>query len=455
MSIESKILWKEGLFLCPQTFQQQERYLSHQLEQRTRYLEPYFWGVVELSIDQEQLQSGIFSLESCKGVFPDGTPFDIGESQLDLHISDNASGKLVYLAVGVSSNAIQQVTSDTEKNEYRTRRYIDTHQTYNDVETLDSPDKTESIEQGKLNFQLFISDSPQSNYTQIAIAKIKEQSGDQRAIKLDNDYIPPVLFTHSSSNVLRYVKRVQQQLDIRSEALASRLSNPSAGGISDISDFNMLQIMNRNRPLFDYLCQEERLHPHKLYLYFLQLVGELATFASSSRRPDKYSPYLHDNLERTFFQLFEDIHQYLQYSAIPKALSIPLHRAKDYPVYQSAQLMESVFTDHVRFILMASADVSQSELQSKLPKIVKIASTIDHLSELVRTVVSGVELEALQTVPRDIPYYTSSVYFELLYENSGSKVHWQKIVHSRNICLHVDGIIAGLKLEIWAIRGDQ
>lgn len=454
MSTESKILWKEGLFLCPQTFQQHERYVSQQLEQRTHYIEPYFWGIAELEIHQHQLESGILSIASCRGIFPDGTPFDIDETQLDLQIADSASGQFIYLALGAQSNSIRQVTSEADKSEYRTRRYIDSHQTYNDVETLDSPDKSETVEQGKLNFQLFVESEPQNNFTQIAIAKIKEKSSDNRAIKLDADYIPPVLFSHKNANIFRYIQRVQQQLDLRSEALASRLSNPSSGGISDISDFSMLQIMNRNRPLFDYFLKEERLHPHKLYLFALQLVGELATLAHEARRPDTYTPYLHDDLQLTFFQLMEDIHKYLQYSAIPKALSIPLTRRDNVPVYQSAQLMESVFTDHVRFIMMASADIPPGELQNKLPKIVKIASTIDHLSELVRTVVSGVELEALQTVPREIPYYNSSVYFELRYESSGSRTHWQKIVSSRNISLHVDGIIEGLKLEIWAIRGD-
>lgn len=454
MSTESKILWKEGLFLCPQTFQQHERYLSQQLEQRTHYIEPYFWGVAEISIHQHQLESGKFSLSSCRGIFPDGTPFDISDSQLELEITENASGKYIYIAIGSHTKNIQQVTSPQDKDEYRTRRYIDSQQIYNDTETLESPDKTETIEEGQLNFQLFVEDEPQNNFTQIAIARIKEQSNDQRSITLDEDFIPPILFSHMNANTLRYIQRIQQQLDLRSKALASRLSNPSSGGISDISDFNMLQIMNRNRPLFDYLLKEERLHPHKLYLYCLQLVGELATFANEARRPDTYPTYLHDNLQLTFFQLIEDIHKYLQYSAIPKALSIPLNRHDNVPVYQSAQLMESVFTDHIRFIMMASADIPPGELQSKLPKIVKIASTIDHLSELVRTVVSGVELKALQTVPRDIPYYSSSVYFELQYESPGSKVHWQKIVSSRGICLHVDGIIEGLKLEIWAIRGD-
>ena len=42
------VVWKEGMLLRPQHFQQSDRYYSHQLSMRTRLLTGYAWGFVSL-----------------------------------------------------------------------------------------------------------------------------------------------------------------------------------------------------------------------------------------------------------------------------------------------------------------------------------------------------------------------------------------------------------------------
>ncbi|MDG4584969.1 MAG: type VI secretion system baseplate subunit TssK, partial [Candidatus Competibacter sp.] len=45
MSWYSKVVWSEGMFLRPQHFQQQDRYLEALVRQSCRHLRPYDWGV--------------------------------------------------------------------------------------------------------------------------------------------------------------------------------------------------------------------------------------------------------------------------------------------------------------------------------------------------------------------------------------------------------------------------
>src|SRR5262245_48727456 len=77
MSWKNKVVWSEGLFLRPQHFQQQDRYVEGYVEARCRGLRNHSWGFAELTLDRDQLAIGKLVLASAAGVFPDGTPFSI------------------------------------------------------------------------------------------------------------------------------------------------------------------------------------------------------------------------------------------------------------------------------------------------------------------------------------------------------------------------------------------
>src|SRR5450830_1564803 len=82
MTWTNKVTWSEGLFLRPQLFQQQERYLENYAHKRSAPLSPFFWGFRHFSIDDESLNLGKLVLARASGIFQDGTPFDIpGDSQ--------------------------------------------------------------------------------------------------------------------------------------------------------------------------------------------------------------------------------------------------------------------------------------------------------------------------------------------------------------------------------------
>ncbi len=97
-----KVVWSEGLFLRPQLFQQQERYLEFYAHQRAVTITPFFWGFAAYEIDREALSYGKLVLRSGKGVLPDGTPFEIpGHTSPPepLTITPEHLGKMLWLAV--------------------------------------------------------------------------------------------------------------------------------------------------------------------------------------------------------------------------------------------------------------------------------------------------------------------------------------------------------------------
>ena len=103
MSWTSRVIWKEGMFLRAQHFQQQDRWMEHALRARVAALGPYWWGFGELDINRDALKIGEFALSAASGVFPDGTPFGFpggdtaGPSPLPL--GHQVRGTTVYLAL--------------------------------------------------------------------------------------------------------------------------------------------------------------------------------------------------------------------------------------------------------------------------------------------------------------------------------------------------------------------
>src|SRR6266446_4475400 len=55
MSVYSKIVWSEGLFLRPQHLQQQDRYFERYVETRCQALRSSSWGLTELEFERDLL----------------------------------------------------------------------------------------------------------------------------------------------------------------------------------------------------------------------------------------------------------------------------------------------------------------------------------------------------------------------------------------------------------------
>ena len=77
MSRNNKVVWSEGMFLRPHHFQQHVRYLENYIEGRCADTRSYTWGFKELQLDQQLLGLGKIAISAARGVFPDGTPFNI------------------------------------------------------------------------------------------------------------------------------------------------------------------------------------------------------------------------------------------------------------------------------------------------------------------------------------------------------------------------------------------
>jgi type VI secretion system protein ImpJ len=79
---------------------------------------------------------------------------------------------------------------------------------------------------------------------------------------------------------------------------------------------------------------------------------------------------------------------------------------------------------------------------------IKIGS-VERIKELVNLQLPGIQIRPLPVAPRQIPYHTGNVYFEL----DRSNKLWAELSASGGFAMHLAGDFPGIQLEFWAIRG--
>ncbi|MCD5995971.1 type VI secretion system baseplate subunit TssK [Pseudomonas sp. CDFA 602] len=444
MSWNNRVVWSEGMFIGTQHFQQHDRYLENLIDARSRPLSAGAWGFSELLIDQGLLAQGKLAIVSARGLLPDGTPFSIPHDDLapsPLSIDDSLRDGVVYLALPLKRAGARDTVEEGE--ELGGARYLSQ---VREVRDDNAPFENRApVAVGSRALRLLTTQDGLSDYAAIGVVRVREKRAD-RALVLDDSYIPPVLDVAASRPLTAFRSELQGLLRQRGEALAGRVVASGAGGASEIADFMLLQLVNRAEPLINHLSQLSPLHPERFYSELVSLAGEFATFSSSNRRPEEFPRYLHDDLTTSFTPVMHALREALSMLIDSKATPIPIVE-KAYGVHV-AMLADKNLIDTASFILVVRADIPSETLRGRFSQQSKIGS-VEHIRDLVNLQLPGIGLLPLPVAPRQIPFHAGSTYYEL---DRGSE-HWKQLMHSGGFAFHIAGEFPGLNLAFWAIRG--
>ena len=444
MSWDSKVLWNEGLFLQPHHFQQSDRYTESLVAGLARRVSPYAWGVSELEIDEEVLKVGQFALKSCAGLTQDGTVFrvpSIEDHPPALEVPENTKDCVIYLTVPQRrQGALEVDMSGAELSAARLRPA--------EIEVTDvtsSGKKAVTLGVGKMRLQFALEVDDLADRLVIPIAKIIEMRPDKEVI-LDKSFAPSCVDIRAAGPLEGFVREIDGLLGHRMTALSGRLSEGgSTKGTAEISDFMLLQTINRNLPIFRHYKEIENVHPEMLFRAFVSLAGELATFMTNEKHPPEFPPYQHDKLTETFNPVIKELRKYLSSVLEQTAISIPLDPRK-YGISVGV-IADRKLISTAGFVLAVKADIPAENVRRHFAGQAKIGP-VEEIRPLVNSALPGIQLRPLPVAPRQIPYHAGVVYFEL----DSDSPYWGKMTTSGGIAVHISGDYPGLKMELWAIR---
>ncbi len=444
MDWENKVVWSEGLFLQQHHFQQQDRYLDFQVRSNIRAIRSFAWGLDRLEINDQSLDAGMFSVSHGRGIFPDGTYFDIPgncEPPAALKLGDSVKNSVVFLRISAQRLGGSEF-GVAEKSDSVTRYFG------KEIEVMDSlEDSSEAatMEVAKLRLHYAIEGDDEAGYVSLPLARVLEVRADNQIV-MDREFIPPVLSIDVSETLKNYVGEIYGLLNFRGETLAKTASGAATGSVNEVQAFLLLQAVNRYEPLMTHLSEYADIHPLDFFRKLLELLGEFSTFGRVSKRPIQCPTYDHSDLQTTFAPIMEELRRILRIDIDVPALQIPLQIHES--GFRTGVVSDIHLFDTARFVLVTSGEHSVEAMRQHFPNQIKVGP-IESIRDIVSAAIPGIPIKPLPAAPRQIPDNPSAMYFELDKANR----YWAELPQSRAMALHLSERFLELDLQLWAIKG--
>ena len=438
------------MFLQPHHFQQEARYVARLVDARARCVSPYAWGFADLTLDDALLKDGSVGIARATGVLPDGTPFAI--PQLDvppepLEIPADLKGELIYLALPLSREGVTEVDFGAGESGAAGNGVLEACRLEAVEESVrdhtSASDEPASIQTGRLKLRLLRQRDLTGAFAAIGVVHVVECRSD-REVVLDRGYIPPQVVLDASEHLANHAKLLHGLVAQRAQALAARMGQLS-GGVSELADFLMLQMLNRVEPLLRLHATVPQVHPFEFYTECLQIAGELSTFTGTNRRPPEFLPYKHDDLRGCYTPLIDTLRRLLSVVLEQNAVQIQLVD-RNHGVHTAVAPDLELVRNGV-FVLAVAAQMPPDQLRTRFVSQTKVGP-VDRIRDLVNLQLPGIGLQSLPVAPRQLPFHAGHFYFELERQSD----LWRQFEKSGSLAMHVAGDFPGLELELWVIR---
>lgn len=442
MTAKNRVAWRQGMFLRPQHFQVQDRFVDGLVRARVDSVRPWAWGFTELKIDEDLASLGKFGVVRASGVMPDGTPFSIPDDlppPEPLEVPGDAREVLVSLTLPAQQpGAVEFREADS--------RAIDARFLVDEAEVADnfsSDREAEPVEFGRPNLRFGVTRDQLYGRITMGVTRVREVRN--KRLMFDDRFIPPTLDIDASHRLGGALTDILGRADQRAEELAVRAVEATDGGAETFASFLLLQALNRWVPVLRHLEGLPMVHPERLYEAFISMAGELSTLIRAERKPPPLSRYDHANPQLCFDPTLDLLQSMLSAVFDKSAFQMPLDNA-------GPGAFVSKITDHNLyrtgfFYLAVSAAAPVEEIRSLFPSVAKIGA-VQKMRQIVDSALPGVPLRHTPTPPPQLRVLPGYVYFEL----DRGVPDWRDFASAPALGLHVAGDWPQLKLELWCVK---
>ena len=442
MSATGRVAWREGMFLRPQHFQQQDRALAALVEARIRTSQPYPWGLTELQVDEDLAMLGKFGVLSCRGVMPDGTPFAIPQDQpppAPIDMPPDTRDAVVSLTLPAQQlGSVEFQESETAGLE--TRFMVDE----SDLADAYSSDRaSEPIEVARPNLRFGV--TRDQTYGRVCLGLVRVRELQNKKLMFDDRYIPPAQDIVACQRLKGGLSDIFRRAEQRADELALRAVEATDGGAETFASFLLLQALNRWCPMLQHLDRLPTVHPERLFEMLVGIAGELATLTKPERKPPPFPRYDHENLQLTFEPVFDLLRSMLSAVFDRSAIQLALESAG--PGAYVSTITDHALYQHGFFYLAVNAAAPLDDIRGRFASVAKIGP-VQKMRQIVESALPGVPLRHAPTPPPQLRVLPGYVYFEL----DRGVPDWRDFASAPALGLHVAGEWPQLKLELWCVK---
>jgi len=461
--MERPLFWHQGLFLQPQHFQLKDLHNQSLLTPFNQYLNPHFWGVADIEIQDAALGNHSFDFLKGAFLFPDMTYVEFpGNAVMQARSFEHAwseDGKSLQVYVGIkkfndSGENVTVLSSLSNLNDVTTR-FVTTTEA-EDVADLHHNGPPAQVKKLYYVLKIFFENEKDliGDYELIPLASLERDSAE---IILSNRFFPPCISFSASDILFKMVSEIRDQVASRARQLEAykrdRGVHSAEFGARDMIYFLALRSLNRYVPMLMHLTETSRVHPWNVYGVLRQLAGELSAFSgqvSVSGETGDGRQLLHAYDHRNLWACFSGIQALIiqlldEITAGPEYIIQLMYDE----TYYSADLQPSIFEGGKRFFLVFTTDADPQSLIHDAASIAKLGSR-EILPILIARALPGIRLEHFASPPQELPRRANSLYFQIDHHSD----NWEQVKREMNLALYWDGAPADLKVELMAVGGN-
>lgn len=433
--VQPSVLWREGMFLFPQHLQAFSREQAARLQTAGSIGLVGDWGLLELQVDEEVLETDTFRIDSAKVLFRDGTlasfPANASVEQREFGEHFDGAELQVYLGVPAAQRGVPQIREgDRDAESGRMHRY---RVTRDEIPDENDRDTGREMEFRELQGRLFFGDEDRSGFDSVPIARLARIGEPQARSVLSPSYIPPVLCSGASPVLFACLETLAKRARGQSRDLAARMPDvarlSSVDRGSDILGLLKLQAVNQCVALLEHVAGQDSLHPFDAYQALVQSAGSLAVFGPGRVVPQIES-YEHGDLNACMRSAIDAVSELLAAEvAAPYDVSRFEPDAVRPGLYQCdlpAEWVDRRGVFHLAVEIAEDADTVQDMVAAGVKLIAE-----DDIERVLRGVMPGIELRHERVPPLSFPKRDTLHYFAVETEGTGRDV-WLGILQARS-----------------------
>jgi type VI secretion system protein ImpJ len=440
--LSPKVVWSEGMYIGPHHFQLQSRYFEESIQflAASLWFEPF--GLTGLKFDHEALENDTVSLLHARGVFADGLPFDMPETDAlpEPRSITNVppSRDAVTLLLGLPLRHQQALNGALNNGQPRFARHT--------TETRSFPDENSGaddrpVQIARKNLSLLLDTEPAEGFATLPLTRLRRDRAGH--FQYDPDFIPPVLQIQASERLMLLARRLVEILNEKGASLARRADAATEFSTNEIPRFWLLHAVNSASAAIHHLLAAKQKHPEELFTELLRLAGALCTFRLGSH-PLSLPAYQHRDLRSCFDALDRHIREHLDVALPANCFSIPLKHAGSY--FYEGEITDRRCLGHSRWIFAVHSPIGDADLMVKVPQLVKICSP-QFVRELVKRALPGFPLHHLTVPPASISSSVDKQYFGV----ARAGPCWDHMVQNGRVGVYIPGEIPKPEAEILVI----
>ncbi|MEZ5978980.1 MAG: type VI secretion system baseplate subunit TssK [Planctomycetota bacterium] len=301
--VERSVLWREGMFLYPQHLQAFTREVRAGVRSAGALGLVGDYGLIDLEVDGDALQDGVFDVRSVKLVLRDGTLVEVPVNGTvpKREFTEFFTGPEldVHFGVPTAQAGVAQIGGPDEVGGARARYGVEREK----VQDENARDSHREVEFRRLQGHLFFGDEERAGFDTVLVARLARTGSGKAKTQLSRTFVPPVLRCGASAVLEHDLNALADKARSQSRDLAarmpdiSRLSSVDKG--TDIQGLFKLQAVNQAVALLEHAAGQPHLHPYDAYQALTRSAGTLAIFGPGRVVPD-LPVYDHDDLDHCF-----------------------------------------------------------------------------------------------------------------------------------------------------------